>query len=142
MIPPGKLFFPLILTLALPLRPLAADESSKALSRAHAHNDFLHKRPLLDALGHGFCSVEADIFLVEGQLLVAHDPRELRKERTLETLYLEPLRKRVSENGGRVYRNGPKFWLLVDIKTDGATTFVVLKRTLEKYADILTSYGD
>jgi hypothetical protein len=29
------------------------------LTRAHAHNDYHHPRPLLDALDHGFCSVEA-----------------------------------------------------------------------------------
>jgi hypothetical protein len=40
-----------------------------ALEHAHAHNDYLHQRPLLDALDHGFCSVEADIFLVDGELL-------------------------------------------------------------------------
>ena len=42
------------------------------LPRAHAHNDYRHERPLFDALDHGFCSVEADIFLVEGQLLIGH----------------------------------------------------------------------
>ena len=30
----------------------------------HAHNDYLHSRPLLDALDQGFDSVEADVFLV------------------------------------------------------------------------------
>ncbi len=42
------------------------------LARAHAHNDYRHHRPLLDALAHGFTSVEADVFLVDDQLLVAH----------------------------------------------------------------------
>ena len=41
------------------------------LERAHAHNDYEHARPLLDALAHGFCSVEADVHLIERQLLVA-----------------------------------------------------------------------
>src|SRR5437870_3442113 len=75
--------------------------------RAHAHNDYEHPRPLLDALDHGFCGVEADIWLVEGKLLVAHDRDKTRPEGTLETLYLEPLRQRVQQNGGRVYRDGP-----------------------------------
>ena len=39
--------------------------------RAHSHNDYWRKRPLLDALECGFCSVEADIFQVGDQLLVA-----------------------------------------------------------------------
>src|SRR6516165_8545996 len=62
--------------------------------QAHAHNDYEHKRPLLDALENGFCSVEADVFLVEGELLVGHTRGSLRAERTLEKLYLAPLRQR------------------------------------------------
>src|ERR1041385_3971816 len=72
------------------------------LLHAHAHNDYEHKRPLLDALDHGFCSVEADIFLVDGKLLVAHELGKTKPERTLQALYLDPLRELVKANGGRV----------------------------------------
>jgi hypothetical protein len=44
------------------------------LANAHAHNDYEHKRPLFDALDNGFTSVEADVFLVDGKLLVGHWP--------------------------------------------------------------------
>jgi hypothetical protein len=40
----------------------------KPLSRAHAHNDYEHDRPLYDAFAHGFNSVEADVFLVDDDL--------------------------------------------------------------------------
>ena len=53
-----------------PVAALVAQGVPRALPAAHAHNDYLHKRPLLDALAQGFCSVEADIFLVDGALLV------------------------------------------------------------------------
>src|SRR2546428_201080 len=76
------------------------------LVHAHAHNDYEHKRPLLDALDHGFCSVEADIFLVDGKLLVAHELGQTKPERTLQALYLDPLRERVKANGGRVLKDG------------------------------------
>lgn len=88
------------------------------LRRAHAHNDYEHKRPLLDALDRGFCSVEADVFLNNGKLLVAHLPFFLRAERTLEALYLDPLRKRALANRGRVYPGGPTVFLLIDVKTE------------------------
>src|SRR5262245_59241765 len=78
------------------------------LPRAHAHNDYLHTRPLLDALAHGFYSVEADIHLVNGELLLAHKPEEIKPGRTLQKLYLEPLRERVKKNGGQVFPNGPE----------------------------------
>src|SRR5947209_11603808 len=56
----------------------------------HAHNDYLHERPLSDALEHGFCSVEADVHLVAGKLLVAHEIEAVKADRTLQSLYLDP----------------------------------------------------
>ncbi len=75
------------------------------LPKAHAHNDYEHDRPLYDALDHGFTSVEADIHLVDGQLYVAHDSDEITPNRTLRSLYLEPLKRRIIQNAGRVYPN-------------------------------------
>src|SRR6516165_11995665 len=90
----------------------SADDKSAAervvpLRRAHAHNDYEHKRPLFDALDRGFCSVEADVYLIDGKLLVAHDRKDVKPDRTLEALYLDPLRERAKANGGRVYPDGP-----------------------------------
>jgi len=124
--------------------PLHAQERSAVtpLPRAHAHNDYRHKRPLFDALDHGFCSVEADIFLVDGQLLVGHDRHELRGGRTLQQLYLDPLRRSVKENGGRVYPGGPTVMLLVDIKADGKAVYATLRDVLASYRDILCRVED
>jgi hypothetical protein len=110
-----------------------------ALVHAHAHNDYDHPRPLLDALDHGFCSIEVDVWLVDGRLLVAHDRDAVDSRRTLESLYLDPLRERVRANGGRLYPLGPECDLLVDVKSDAAVTYAVLREVLERYADILTS---
>jgi hypothetical protein len=107
------------------------------LIHAHAHNDYEHKRPLFDALDHGFCSVEADVFLENGRLLVGHEAKDLRPERTLEKLYLDPLRERIRANGGRVYRDGPTVYLLIDVKTDANATYRALDKVLAHYADIL-----
>jgi hypothetical protein len=108
------------------------------LPQAHAHNDYRHDRPLIDALAHGFCSVEADIFLVDGQLLVGHGRSELKPGRTLERLYLDPLRRRVRQNDGQVYPGGPTFTLLIDIKSSGEKTYRALRKVLAEYSDILT----
>ncbi len=129
---------PAATVLACLLTSARADEQTTPLPRAHAHNDYLHTRPLLDALDNGFCSVEADIFLVDGQLLVAHTKKELSSDRTLEALYLQPLRKRIQANGGRVYRDGPVFHLLIDIKSSGAATWRELNRILSEYSDIIS----
>lgn len=106
--------------------------------RAHSHNDYEHERPLWDALTQGFCSVEADIHLVEDQLLVGHDPGDVRPERTLAKLYLEPLRDRLTQHGGQVWSGVTPFVLMIDIKTDGAATYRRLAEELQPYASILT----
>lgn len=146
----------LLLTLAtctwLPATPIAAQESAPVsvqrpasleqpvtmLPQAHAHNDYLHEQPLLDALTQGFGSVEADIFLVDGELQVAHTRSELAPERTLRALYLEPLKRRITEHQGSVYGDGKPFTLLIDIKTDAEATYRALNDLLAQYSQILT----
>ncbi|MBT2509345.1 phosphatidylinositol-specific phospholipase C/glycerophosphodiester phosphodiesterase family protein [Streptomyces sp. ISL-98] len=114
----------------------------KPLRRAHAHNDYEHERPLLDALSHGFTSVEADIYLVDGQLLVAHDPVDLDPARTLESLYLAPLMARIRANHGTVYAGYRRpVQLLIDIKNEGAETYLELHRQLRRYRRMLSTYA-
>lgn len=112
----------------------------RPLLRAHAHNDYEHPRPLEDALEQGFCSVEADVHLVEGELRVAHNRAQARPGRTLEVLYLAPLRERALAHGGRVYPGGPTFWLLVDFKSEGPATWRALQAVLERYRPWLTEF--
>lgn len=111
-------------------------------ANAHAHNDYYHTRPLLDALDQGFGSVEADVFLVKGELLVAHSSFEVRRDRTLEKLYLEPLAERCKANAGRVYRDGPELMLLVDLKTEAEATYAKLLEKLVPYESMLTKLVD
>lgn len=121
----------------------AEDATPVPLERAHAHNDYMHKRPLLDALDCGFCSVEADIYLVDGALLVAHELKQCKPEGTLQALYLDPLHERVVKNGGRVFPGGPVETLLIDLKSNGEATYAALDKVLAGYADMLTEYeGD
>jgi glycerophosphoryl diester phosphodiesterase len=107
------------------------------LWRAHAHNDYRHARPLADALAHGFRSVEADIWLSNGVLLVAHDFRDTSPEKTLAVLYLDPLRAFFRTN---VWKGGPALTLLIDVKSDAEKTYAVLRDQLRGYADILTRF--
>ncbi len=133
----------LILTGCQPPRPAPLAEpggSPVPLPRAHAHNDYQHSRPLYDALDHGFTSVEADIFLVGGELLVAHNAVDLQPGRTLRSLYLDPLRQRINHNGGGVYRDGPQFTLLIDIKSEAGATYKALRGVLQAYAGILAAF--
>lgn len=116
-----------------------AEDVPRPLLRAHAHNDYLHERPLLDALDHGFTSVEADVFLVDGELVVAHERKQLDPKRTLRTLYLDPLKKLADSQGGRIWPDGPTLTLLVDIKADGEAAYRALDELLAEYDDIVSS---
>ncbi len=119
-----------------------AAPSAPTAPRGHAHNDYLHARPLLDALAAGFTSVEADVFLQGDALLVGHERWMLQPQRTLERLYLEPLRRRIHANGGSVYPGGGTFLLLVDIKADGAAVYRKLTALLADDRQLLTRFCD
>ncbi|MFF0341808.1 glycerophosphodiester phosphodiesterase family protein [Kribbella sp. NPDC004875] len=114
----------------------------RALPSAHAHNDYDHRRPLQDAVDRGFNSVEADVWLVDGELRVAHDLADAKPGRTLESLYLQPLADRVRENHGQVYKHGRDFQLLIDIKSDGPSTYAAVDKALAKYRGISTAFVD
>ncbi len=117
-------------------------ETIQPLHNAHAHNDYWHDKPLLDAISSGFMSVECDIFLSNNELLVGHEPSELTIEKTFEKLYLQPLEKIVITNGGMVYRNSRPFILLVDLKSERQATYEALRNVLKKYKSMLTTWDD
>jgi len=106
----------------------------------HAHNDYLNKPALFEALESGLVSVEADIHLMKGELYVAHvRPLGRNKKRSLENLYLKPLFEHVQQNGGKVYPNydGP-FYLMLDFKGGSIEMYQCLIELLEKYRSMLT----
>jgi hypothetical protein len=133
-----------VLAIALSRVSRAADpnDAPVPLTHVHAHNDYEHPHPLFDAMACGICSFEADINLVNGELLVAHSRSAVKSGVTLQSLYLDPMRKRIHENGGRLYRSGPPVWLLIDFKSSPKSTYPALRSILEQYADILTVWHD
>ncbi|MEO3809555.1 hypothetical protein ABGB17_11195 [Sphaerisporangium sp. B11E5] len=125
----------------------------------HSHNDYLH-RPLVDALELGYTSVEVDVWrTIEAPDLLQvgnrwgdvspPDPR-----RTMQRLYLDPLRAHLRATGFEPYphRPGTVLQLLIDVKAgvsgsndDGDETerrrlYDQLEEVLADYADILTEY--
>ncbi len=116
--------------------------SQTPLINAHAHNDYWHARPLLQALESGFMSVEADCHLIDGQMLVAHEKVFTKKKRTLQKLYLDRLFQRAKENDFKsVYPGGPaEFILYIDIKANCGEFIPVLDSVLKKYDAMLTRF--
>ena len=109
---------------------------------AHAHNDYVHDRPLLEALESRFRSVEVDVFLRGDSLYVAHDAHEIRPGRTLRAMYLEPLKEIIKENDLSVYGDDKPLILLVDLKDDGLETYRLLQDILSGYKQMLTRFKD
>ncbi len=97
-----------------PLQPRANNGLRYA---AHAHNDYEHDRPLLDALDAGFASVEADVWFRDGDVVVSHDA--ITSAGTLDDLYLEPLAQRLGADSS-VHGDGAEFVLWLDLK-DGTS---------------------
>lgn len=110
-----------------------------ALPEAHAHNDYEHKRPLFGALEQGFVSIEADIWLIDDELYVAHDRAGVQFDRRLDNLYLEPIAEMFRNSKGSIFSREHSLFLLIDIKSDGKKTYHVLKRLLAKYREEFSS---
>ena len=140
---PVKLGKSLVIAFACTLVLSTRAAAQSPLDHAHAHNDYVHARPLLGALELGYGSVEADIWLVDGALLVAHDRDSVRADRTLEALYLAPLRAWIAAHGGSVYPGRPPLTLLIDVKSHADSTWAALEPLLRRYDDMITSWhGD
>jgi alkaline phosphatase len=94
-------------------------------SNAHSHNDYLNDQAFHRAYNNGFGSIEADIFAVNGVLCVAHSKKEIDPQRTLKSLYLDPLLNRLKSDDVRLIK------LLVDIKEDYKTSLDLLIKELK-----------
>lgn len=107
---------------------------------AFSHNDYWRENPLTDALAFRYNCVEADLWLIDGELYVSHDRPEPNPSITFENLYVRPLVARIQANGGKVYPGSDRpFYLMVDCKTNGEDIYKVLKRQMEPYKELFCS---
>ena len=100
-----------------------------------SHNDYEQEHPLMDALAQGMRCVEADLFLVDGELYVSHTEAEIDKNNTFDALYLKPLQEILSKNNGRIYHEQQPFYLYINLKTGGETEKYINK-ALAKYKEM------
>ncbi|KAF2456890.1 hypothetical protein BDY21DRAFT_386311 [Lineolata rhizophorae] len=125
----------------------------------HSHNDYWRRVPLYMALRVGCTSVEADVWHFgevadDDELYVGHTTASLSPNRTLRSLYVDPLVDILAQQNHRIadrfegdgrddYDEEPPFRgvfdadpaqtlvLLIDFKTDGATTWPHVLAQLE-----------
>lgn len=109
-------------------------------AQVHSHNDYEQAFPFWLAWRQGFGSIEADIFLDQGELIVGHDPEQVKQRRTLDSLYLRPLLQCLQQNGGYVYADKSRqLQLMIDIKTAAIPTLDKLVQVLQNYPPLTTS---
>ncbi len=116
--------------------------SNNPLSQAHAHNDYQHPNPLSDALNYGFTSIEVDVYLMKGKLYVTHNrPIFPNSQKTLSKMYLEPLLERYQSNDGKFFKNSNQpISLMIDIKNRRHQTYEALKKAIEPFHEMLSSW--
>jgi hypothetical protein len=109
----------------------------------HSHNDYWRRIPLYEALHYGCTGVEADVWHIGDDLFVGHSTSSLTPNRTLTSLYVDPLVALLdkqnpnttfgdTKNHG-VFDEDPNqtLVLLVDMKTHGSDTFYKVQEQLE-----------
>ncbi|KAJ9212609.1 hypothetical protein DTO166G4_5828 [Paecilomyces variotii] len=104
----------------------------------HSHNDYWRKVPLFSALQAGCIGVEADVWLAGDELYVGHTTSALTANRTLKSLYVNPLVELLEKQNpvtsfhpakdqplNGVFDTDPSqtLILLIDFKTDGPATW-------------------
>ena len=101
----------------------------------HSHNDYLQTVPFWTGFGAGASSIEIDVILKDGKLMVAHEPETIDPRRTIESLYMDPIA------GGLKSGLIPSFnfHLLIDLKTAAHPTLDVLLEVMKPYEAFL--YG-
>ncbi len=101
-----------------------------------AHNDYAKSNPFYKAYSHQVGFIEADVFLKDGKLLIGHARVDLRDNKTLDSLYLNPLRRSIIKNNGSAYASHRQLTLMIDLKMDSIPLLKVLVETLKNYHEL------
>lgn len=93
--------------------------ASAAQTRIHSHNDYKNPVPLLNALESKAWSIEADVFLVKGSILVGHTLKETSRKKSLQSMYIQPIISLFNRNNGKISPDSSYLTnLVIDIKQD------------------------
>lgn len=127
-----KILFLLLSSTFLALLAVGQDLPTYKL---HSHNDYLRTVPFWDAFGDGCASIEVDVILQNGSSLAAHEAESIRPERTLKSLYFEPIQK--AKSLGMI--DSFDFHLLIDCKTEAYTTLGQIVKDASEFEHLLFS---
>lgn len=100
------------------------------IANAHAHNDYAHNIPFVQAYALGFGSIEADVILENDSLYVGHNHNDIfTRPLFFERDYIKPLYAAVQSRKD----TARKVVLLIDLKTEALATLDKVIKIIEKY---------
>ena len=105
-------------------------------SNIHSHNDYASSLPFYGAYSNEAGVIEADVFLVNNELFVAHTSKEITQYNTFKSLYLEPLSAKLKNLEGKAYPSNKPLILMIDIKSDAALTLKLIAQQLQAFPEI------
>lgn len=115
---------------------LSGARAQYTAGNAHSHNDYVQAIPFEKAFSLHFGSIEADLFLKDGELYVAHTAAEIDTAKTLRRVYLQPLREKVRAKAGVFGETKQRLQILVDFKTEAAPTMAALLGQLKEFPEL------
>ena len=108
--------------------------AQKKLPQIHSHNDYHQNAPFFAAFQAEATMIEIDVILEKGELFVAHDKQEIKKNRTVENLYIKPLQQLIAK-GEYIHT----IQYLVDIKSEAESTLKKLIEIASKHPTIFNN---
>lgn len=103
----------------------------------HSHNDYERLAPFWEAYSQHCRSIEADVFLHKGQLLVGHEEKKLKAENSFAALYVDPIVRTFRANGGHMWPDSKdRLQLLVELKSSTEPAISEVVKLLKQYPDV------
>ncbi len=116
---------------------MSATVAAQSPMRIHSHNDYTREVPFYEAYSQKVTSIEADVFLKGGHLLVGHELEDLTPDMSFERLYLQPIVSLFKNNGSRAWKDSDEILqLMVEIKSGTAPAMKALVSMLKKYPQV------
>ena len=130
----GRIFKIGLAAMALLAGIVAAAQSPVMI---HSHNDYMQTAPFWQAYSQHVHSIEADVFLEGGVLLVGHDRGDLSKDMTFKSLYVEPIVSVFSRNGGKAWKDSDgHLQLMVELKSKTVPALKAVTSLLSEYPEV------
>jgi hypothetical protein len=126
-----RTLLPLLLSIAA---ATSAQPVRLTVANTHSHNDYEQPIPFWMAWQERFGSIEADIWLVGGVVVVGHDTSEIKAGRRMEDYYIRPLAACMERNNGHPYADtSRRLQILIDVKADSVAALAALIALLDNY---------